>query len=159
MIIGRTLTAMALALVVLPGAGSARPARPVRAAAPAVMPHVAGLAEFVDGVVAQQIATREVAGAIVTVVYQGRVPPLNSQFQTMPVHDPRSVFLDRLRSGFYRFAAVSNMVEDYVDLDPRTRAILKKWPVLWSSEEHGTGPSRLIIYRSPGRTRPILLGR
>jgi CubicO group peptidase (beta-lactamase class C family) len=32
-----------------------------------------GLADFVDGVMAQQIATREVAGAVVTVVHQGRV--------------------------------------------------------------------------------------
>ena len=32
-----------------------------------------GLADFVDGVVAQQIATREVAGAVVTVVYEGQV--------------------------------------------------------------------------------------
>ena len=34
---------------------------------------IAGLADFVDGVMAQQIATREVAGAVVTVVYRGRV--------------------------------------------------------------------------------------
>src|SRR3546814_18605301 len=34
---------------------------------------LAGLADFVDGVMAQQIATREVAGAVVTVVHQGRV--------------------------------------------------------------------------------------
>jgi len=32
-----------------------------------------GLADFVDGVVAQQIATREVAGAVITVVYKGQV--------------------------------------------------------------------------------------
>ena len=32
-----------------------------------------GLAEFVDGVMAQQIATREVAGAVVTVVHDGKV--------------------------------------------------------------------------------------
>src|SRR3546814_15113446 len=34
---------------------------------------LAGLADFVDGVMAQQIATREVAGAVVTVVHPGRV--------------------------------------------------------------------------------------
>jgi len=34
---------------------------------------LAGLAEFVDGVMAQQLATREVAGAVVTVVYRGKV--------------------------------------------------------------------------------------
>ena len=73
MIKHRTATAVALALALLPAAASARPAHPVRAAKSAVVPRVAGLAEFVDGVVAQQIATRDVAGAIVTVVYQGHV--------------------------------------------------------------------------------------
>ena len=34
---------------------------------------ISGLADFVDGVMAQQIATREVAGAVVTVVHQGKV--------------------------------------------------------------------------------------
>lgn len=34
---------------------------------------IAGLADFVDGVMAQQIATREVAGAVVTVVHNGKV--------------------------------------------------------------------------------------
>ena len=34
---------------------------------------LAGLADFVDGVMAQQLATREVAGAVVTVVHRGKV--------------------------------------------------------------------------------------
>lgn len=34
---------------------------------------IAGLGEFVDGVMAQQLATREVSGAVVTVVYGGKV--------------------------------------------------------------------------------------
>ncbi len=34
---------------------------------------IGGLADFVDGVMAQQIATREVAGAVVTVVYRDKV--------------------------------------------------------------------------------------
>ncbi len=36
-------------------------------------PRTDGLADFVDGIMAQQIATREVAGAVVTVVHNGRV--------------------------------------------------------------------------------------
>jgi 4-amino-4-deoxy-L-arabinose transferase-like glycosyltransferase len=82
-------------------------------------------------------------------VYQGRVPPLDSQFQTMPVHAPRPAFLDRLRAGFYRYAGVSNMFEDQVDLDPKTRSILRGWTLIWRSDEHGSGPSRLTIYRAP----------
>lgn len=46
-------------------------ARPAPVAAP--QQRLAGLADFVDGVMAQQIATREVAGAVVTVVHGGRV--------------------------------------------------------------------------------------
>lgn len=34
---------------------------------------LAGLSEFIDGVMAQQLATREVAGAIVSVVYKGKL--------------------------------------------------------------------------------------
>ncbi|WP_426165697.1 serine hydrolase domain-containing protein [Sandarakinorhabdus sp. DWP1-3-1] len=50
-------------------------AAPVAAATPvtASQQRLAGLADFVDGVMAQQIATREVAGAVVTVVHDGRV--------------------------------------------------------------------------------------
>lgn len=34
---------------------------------------LAGLGDFIDGVMAQQLATREVAGAVVTVVHKGRI--------------------------------------------------------------------------------------
>jgi len=84
-------------------------------------------------------------------VYQGGAPALDTQFQTMPVHEPRPAFLDRLRSGFYRYVAVSNMVEDNVDLDAKTRRILRDWPVIWRSDEHETGPSRLVIYEASDR--------
>ena len=53
-----------------PAPGAAQPS----VASPDVDPQrLAGLAEFVDGVVAQQIASREVAGAVVTVVRNGAV--------------------------------------------------------------------------------------
>ncbi|WP_343521121.1 serine hydrolase domain-containing protein [Sphingomonas sp.] len=49
-------------------------ALPATAQTAAVPPaRVAGLADFVDGVMAQQLATREVAGAVVTVVQNGKV--------------------------------------------------------------------------------------
>jgi hypothetical protein len=92
-------------------------------------------------------------------VYQGGVPPIDSQFQTMPVHAPKPVFLDRLGSGFYRYAGVSNMFEDGVDLDARTQRILRGWPIVWRSDEHGTGLSRLTVYgwraRSPSAAPSI----
>ncbi len=60
---------LALAMALLPGpaAGAVAPA------ATTSRPLLAGLTDFVDGVMAQQIATRDVAGAVVTVVHDGRV--------------------------------------------------------------------------------------
>ncbi|HLJ55321.1 MAG TPA: glycosyltransferase family 39 protein [Chthonomonadaceae bacterium] len=82
-------------------------------------------------------------------VYLGGVPNLDSQFQPMPIHAPKPLFLQRLAGGYYRYAAVSNMFEDHVDLDPKTAQILRAWRVAWRSDEHGAGPSRLVIYRCP----------
>lgn len=61
--------ALALAFVAATPAAAA-PAAPVTHIDPA---RLAGLPEFIDGVMAQQIATREVAGAVVTVVSGGKV--------------------------------------------------------------------------------------
>ena len=82
-------------------------------------------------------------------VYVGGVSPINSQFQPMPIHAPKPEFLHRLAIGFYRYVAVSNMFEDKVALDEKTARILRSWPVAWRSDERGTGPSRLIVYRAP----------
>ncbi|WP_260600036.1 serine hydrolase domain-containing protein [Sphingomonas endolithica] len=62
---------MPLALLV---SGMASPVLAQRAPASAIRANdLAALPAFIDGVVAQQIATREVAGAVVTVVHNGRV--------------------------------------------------------------------------------------
>jgi CubicO group peptidase (beta-lactamase class C family) len=62
------VSAAALMLALLPGPNA------VEAATAALPPaRVAGLGDFVDGVMAQQIATRDVAGAVVTVVHDGSV--------------------------------------------------------------------------------------
>ena len=66
-------TALTLAAALLGLAPPPALAAPVPAAEQADPRHLADLADFVDGVVAQQIATREVAGAVVTVVADGRV--------------------------------------------------------------------------------------
>ncbi len=84
-------------------------------------------------------------------VYQGGAPPLEAQFQPMPIHAPNADFLARLDSGFYRYVAVSNMFVDSVDLDVKTERALRHWPVVWRSDERGSGPSRLTIYRAPER--------
>ncbi len=123
MILGRPLTALALALAVMPVAASARPAHPARPAAKGVVPHVAGLAEFVDGVVAQQIATREVAGAVVTVVYQGRVLFTRGYGSAdvargVPVDGQRTLFHPGSVSKLFTWTALMQQVEaGKVDLD------------------------------------------
>lgn len=67
-----TLVAAALlGSTVLAPAATAQAQRAATYTVPAA--RIAGLAEFVDGVMAQQLATREVAGAVVTVVYRGKI--------------------------------------------------------------------------------------
>lgn len=67
-------TAFAAALlgsIALPSAAIAQSAGQIAYSIP--QDRIGGLADFVDGVMAQQIATREVAGAVVTVVYRDKV--------------------------------------------------------------------------------------
>jgi hypothetical protein len=89
-------------------------------------------------------------------VYHGKVPSIDTQFQILPVRNPQPLFLQRLKSGFYRYVGVSNMFSDRVALDAKTLAILHDWTVIWRSEEPGASPSRLIIYRAPDRL-PLLV--
>ena len=65
--------AVAAAVVASSGGIAPASAREPNVATTAVKPRLDGLADFVDGVMAQQVATREVAGAVVTVVDHGRV--------------------------------------------------------------------------------------
>lgn len=60
-----------LGSAVAPTAATARTSQAATYAIPSS--RIDGLADFVDGVMAQQLATREVAGAVVTVVYRGKV--------------------------------------------------------------------------------------
>lgn len=62
------LSLLATPLSAQPAAGRARPA-----AASVDPQRLAGLPEFLDGVIAQQMATRDVSGAVITVVHDGKV--------------------------------------------------------------------------------------
>ncbi|WP_162806408.1 serine hydrolase domain-containing protein [Sphingosinicella terrae] len=67
------LLAAALTSAGVPAASAAQ-APPAAAGIAAIDPvRLTGLADFVDGVMAEQIAAREVAGAVVTVVHDGRI--------------------------------------------------------------------------------------
>jgi CubicO group peptidase (beta-lactamase class C family) len=82
-----------------------------------------GIADFVDGVVAQQIASREVAGAVVTVVHKGRVMFTRgygySDFATRtPVDGQHSLFRPGSVSKLFTWVALMQQVErGRVDLD------------------------------------------
>jgi len=69
---GAMAAILLLAPVMNPPAAIAKPAE-AEAVVRVDRVRLEGLQDFIDGVVAQQIATREVAGAVVTVVHQGKV--------------------------------------------------------------------------------------
>jgi hypothetical protein len=77
---------------------------------------IAGLPDFVDGVVAQQIATREVAGAVVTVVYRGRVLftrgyGMADVDRGVPVDAARTLFRPGSVSKMFTWTALLQQVE------------------------------------------------
>ncbi|MFS0773237.1 serine hydrolase domain-containing protein [Sphingomonas sp. 1P08PE] len=77
---------------------------------------IAGLADFVDGVMAQQIATREVAGAVVTVVYRGRVLFARGYGMAdidrgVPVDARQTLFRPGSVSKMFTWAALMQQVE------------------------------------------------
>ena len=82
-----------------------------------------------------------------------KIPLSDNQIQALAIHAPKEDFLKRLQEGKYPYLALSSMVTDSIDLDEKTRHILKKWKVVWQSEENGKGLSRLTIYRYPGDIR------
>jgi CubicO group peptidase (beta-lactamase class C family) len=84
---------------------------------------LASLPDFIDGVLAQQIATREVAGAVVTVVKDRRVI-LSRGYgfadveQTIPVDPERTLFRPGSVSKLFTWVALMQQIErGAVDLD------------------------------------------
>ncbi|MBU3079506.1 serine hydrolase domain-containing protein [Sphingomonas quercus] len=113
---------LALALLGLPlPAVVAQPSAPAAYAIPAA--RLNGLADFIDGVVAQQIATRDVAGAVVTVVHQGRVLFTRGYGyadldRRLPVDPERTLFRPGSVSKLVTWVALMQQVEaGKVDLD------------------------------------------
>lgn len=84
---------------------------------------LAGLSSFVDGVLAQQIATREVTGAVVTVVHKGRVIfsrgyGFANLAKRIPVDPQRTLFRPGSVSKLFTWTALMQQVEaGKVDLD------------------------------------------
>ncbi|UZK65459.1 serine hydrolase domain-containing protein [Sphingomonas sp. M1-B02] len=124
-------------------------ARPTSIAAP----RIAGLADFVDGVVAQQIATREVAGAVVTVVYQGKVLFTRGYGfadidKGLAVDPQRTLFRPGSVSKLFTWTALMQQVElGRVSLDADVNSYLD-----FKIPEFGSKPIRVrdLLSHSPG---------
>jgi CubicO group peptidase (beta-lactamase class C family) len=93
------------------------------AAAPVAAQQLEGIAGFVDGVMAQQLATREVAGAVVTIVHDGRVVLTRGYgFADVdarrPVDGAQTLFRPGSVSKLFTWTALIQQVErGRVDLD------------------------------------------
>lgn len=91
---------------------------------------ISGLADFVDGVMAQQIATREVAGAVVTVVYRDRVLFARGYGfadvdKGIPVDAQQTLFRPGSVSKMFTWSALLQQVElGRVDLDADVNSYL-----------------------------------
>jgi CubicO group peptidase (beta-lactamase class C family) len=115
----------AMLSVAAPAGVPALAANPVTTPAPvSVDPaRLSGLADFVDGVVAQQIATKDVAGAVVTVVYKGKVLFTRGYGyadldKRVPVDPVRTMFRPGSVSKLFTWTALMQQVEaGKVDLD------------------------------------------
>ncbi|WP_116091108.1 serine hydrolase domain-containing protein [Sphingomonas crusticola] len=114
----RALTCAALACTA-PAALVAAPQRHVAVTAS----NIAGLADFVDGLVAGQIASREVAGAVVTVVANGRVLfthgyGLANIATRTPVDAQHTLFRPGSVSKLFTWTALAQQIEQgRIDLD------------------------------------------
>jgi CubicO group peptidase (beta-lactamase class C family) len=116
-----SLLALLLGSALCPLPAQSRPAP--RGSQTVAQPRVDGLADFVDGVMAQQIATREVAGAVVAVVYKGRVLftrgyGFDDIAKGIPVDPQQTLFRPGSVSKMFTWTALLQQVElGKVDLD------------------------------------------
>lgn len=117
--------ALALTLTVAPSAfGQSRAAAPAASAPVAIdAARLAGIGDFIDGVMAEQIATREVAGAVITIVHKGRVVLTRGYGfadvdKRVPVDAQATLFRPGSVSKMFTWTALMQQVElGKVDLD------------------------------------------
>lgn len=81
----------------------------------------------------------------------GHAPVEDREIRILPPNNaPESLYCE-LAAGDYRFVAVGNTFMDWTQVDQVVRRQLRTWPVVWESDEAGTGRSRLVIYERPDR--------
>ena len=83
------------------------------------------------------------------VLHVGNVEAKEWQVQGLPVgmENTSSKMLSEIQTGVYRFIAVGSTFVDYYRVDPRVAQELRKWKVVWQSDEGGEGTTRLTIYQ------------
>lgn len=86
-------------------------------------------------------------------LHAAALPITEDQVRILPGSGAREELLDDLQAGRYRWIVVGNSFSDWTEVDNRIRILLRRWPLVWSSDERGTGPSRLLIYERP-RPKP-----
>lgn len=98
-------------------------AKPVAASASIDHARLAGLSDFIDGIMAQQIAQREVAGAVITIVHRGKVVMTRGYGfadvdKGLAVNAQHTLFRPGSVSKLFTWAALMQQVESgKVDLD------------------------------------------
>lgn len=116
--------AAAAALLLVPASSAALAKTPAASASVSIdRARLAGLPEFIDGILAQQIAQREVAGAVIAVVHRGKVMMTRGYGfadvdKGVRVDRRRTLFRPGSVSKLFTWAALMQQVEaGKVDLD------------------------------------------
>lgn len=82
-------------------------------------------------------------------IYGAGISAKEWQVQGLPDSNARPQLLDEIDQGHYPYIAVGSTYADYPSVDNKIRILLRKWDVVWQSNEGGRGRSRLTIYRKP----------
>ncbi len=74
--------------------------------------------------------------------------------QAVPAQGASAKLLADVDRGTYRYVAVGSTFSDRPYVDSRILGKLATWGRVWVSDEQGSGPTRLTIYRRPDRPVP-----
>jgi hypothetical protein len=82
-------------------------------------------------------------------IYGAGVPVEEWRVQALPAARAKERLIREIKAGDYRFIVTGSTYNDWASVDNSIRHTLAKWPIVWRSDEGGTGPSRLVIYQAP----------
>jgi hypothetical protein len=82
-------------------------------------------------------------------LHVAKAPAKEWQVQALPEAKARPKLVSEVATGAYRFVVVGSTFNDWCKVDPSIDKIIQAWPVVWQSDEGGTGPCRLRIHERP----------